>query len=326
MITEIQTNFYRITLPMPYRLRHVHAYALVNGAEVALFDTGMNMPGSYDLLDTDLKSIGLSTKSIRDIFITHSHTDHCSMAGLLQKRTPAKIHLSAVADNVYSHFHSGDILIDAAKLFYAKHGMSPQEVDAMVEEIDDIRSIFTPFKADDYLEQNEIREFGYWKFEVIFTPGHAAGHVCFFFRDEGLLLAGDHVLPYISPSLSPNIFDEVFQPLKSYLDSLQIVENLPVTTVYPGHGNSFTNLSERAGEIRTSHELRKQAVLQSLNEQPKTTYTVSADISKAASARWDNWEKLMALNETYVYLQELKREGAISEIMEGDILMYKATS
>ena len=324
MITEIQTNFYRITLPMPYRLRHVHAYALVDGTEVALFDTGMNMPGSYDLLDTDLKGIGLGTKSIRDIFITHSHTDHCSMAGLLQKRTPAKIHLSAIADNVYQHFHQGEILVDAAKLFYAKHGMSPQEVDAMVEEIDDIRSIFTPFKADDYLEQNEIREFGYWKFEVIFTPGHAAGHVCFFFRDEGLLLAGDHVLPYISPSLSPNIFDEIFQPLKSYLDSLQIVENLPVTTVYPGHGNSFTNISERAGEIRTSHELRKQAVLQSLNEQPKTTYAVSADISKAASSRWDNWEKLMALNETYVYLQELKREGAIKEMMEGNILMYKA--
>jgi len=51
MITEIQNNFYRITLPMPYRLRHVHAYALVHGSEVALFDTGMNMPGAYELLE-----------------------------------------------------------------------------------------------------------------------------------------------------------------------------------------------------------------------------------------------------------------------------------
>jgi glyoxylase-like metal-dependent hydrolase (beta-lactamase superfamily II) len=112
--------------------------------------------------------------------------------------------------------------------------------------------------------------------------------------------------------------------LKSYLDSLQLVENLPVTTVYPGHGNSFTNISERAGEIRTSHELRKQAILQSLNTQPKTTYTVSAEISKAASSRWDNWEKLMALNETYVYLQELKREDVIKETTEGNVLVYKA--
>ena len=324
MITEIQTNFYRITLPMPYRLRHVHAYALVHGSEVVLFDTGMNMPGSYELLESDLISIGLSTKSIRDVFITHSHTDHCSMAGLLQKRTPAKIHLSAIADNVYQHFHKAEALIDAAKLFYARHGMSSGEVDALVEEIDEIRGIIAPFTVDDHLEQNEIREFGNWKFEVIFTPGHAAGHVCFFFREEGFLLAGDHVLPYIAPSLSPDIFDETFQPLKSYLDSLQLVENLPVTTVYPGHGNSFTNISERAAEIRTHHELRKQAVLQSLNTQPKTTYAICAEISKAAASRWDDWEKFMALNETFVYLQYLKREGVIKETIEGNVLVYKA--
>ena len=324
MITEIQNNFYRITLPMPYRLRHVHAYVLVQGSEVALFDTGMNMPGSYELLESDLISIGASTKSIRDVFITHSHTDHCSMAGLLQKRTPAKIHLSAIADDVYQHFHQAEVLIDAAKLFYARHGMSPAEVGALVEEIDEIRGIIIPFTADDHLEQNEIREFGDWKFEVIFTPGHAAGHVCFFFREEGFLLAGDHVLPYIAPSLSPNIFDEIFQPLKSYLDSLQLVENLPVTTIYPGHGNSFTNISERAAEIRTFYELRKQAVLQSLNTQPKTTYAICAEISGAAASRWDDWEKFMALNETYVYLQELKREDVIKETMEGNVLVYKA--
>jgi glyoxylase-like metal-dependent hydrolase (beta-lactamase superfamily II) len=324
MITEIQDNFYRITLPMPYRLRHVHAYALVQGSDIALFDTGMNMPGSYEKIEEDLKSIGLSTKSIRDVFITHSHTDHCSMAGLLQKRTPAKIHISTDADIVYQHFYQAEALTKAARIFYAKHGMSPREVDAMVEEIDDIRGIIAPFTADDHLEQNEIREFGDWKFEVIFTPGHAAGHVCFFFREEGFLLAGDHVLPYISPSLSPNIFDEIFQPLKNYLDSLKIVENLPVTTIYPGHGNSFTNISERAAEIRTHHELRKQVVLQSLNGQPKTTYAISAEISGVAAARWDDWEKFMALNETYVYLQELKREDVIKEMMEGNVLVYKA--
>ena len=324
MITEIQKDFYRITLPMPYRLRHVHAYAFVQGSKVALFDTGMNMPGAYAKIEDDLKSIGLGTKSIRDIYITHSHTDHCSMAGLLQERTSAKIHISAAADNVYQHFHEAQALTKAARLFYAKHGMSPSEVDAMVEEIDDIRGIIAPFNADTNLEQNEIREFGDWQFEVIFTPGHADGHVCFFFRKEGFLLAGDHMLPYIAPSLSPNIFDEIFQPLKSYLDSLTLVESLPVTTIYPGHGNSFTNISERAGEIRTHHELRKQIILRSLNAQPKTTYAVSAQVSGAASARWDDWEKFMALNETYVYLQELKREGAIKESTEGNVLVFTA--
>jgi len=48
MINEIQTNFYRITLRMPYRLKHVHAYLLAQDKELALFDTGLNMPGAYE--------------------------------------------------------------------------------------------------------------------------------------------------------------------------------------------------------------------------------------------------------------------------------------
>lgn len=31
----------------------------------------------------------------------------------------------------------------------------------------------------------------------------------------------------------------------------------------------------------------------------------------------------MALNETYVYLQELKREDVIKETTEGNVLVYK---
>ncbi len=62
MITEISENFYRITLPMPFRLRHVHAYALIDGANVALFDTGMHMPGAFERLEADLQSIGHSDR------------------------------------------------------------------------------------------------------------------------------------------------------------------------------------------------------------------------------------------------------------------------
>jgi len=97
MISEIQTNFYRITLRMPYRLKHVHAYLLAQDKELALFDTGLNMPGAYETLEKDLASLNFSINNIRHIFLTHVHTDHCSMAGLLQKKTGAKIYLSAAA-------------------------------------------------------------------------------------------------------------------------------------------------------------------------------------------------------------------------------------
>jgi glyoxylase-like metal-dependent hydrolase (beta-lactamase superfamily II) len=324
MITEIADNFYRITLPMPYRLRHVHAYALVSGRDVALFDAGMNMPGAYEKLEADLANIGLSVESIRDIYITHVHTDHCGLAGLVQKKSKARLHLSEAANQVHAHFQQADYLIAQARLFYARHGMSPVEVDAIVEEIEDIRIHIPPFAVNAFLQENEIRQFGNRSFEVIFTPGHAAGHVCFFFREEGLLLAGDHILPYIAPSLSPNIYDEIFQPLKSYLESLGVIEQLPINSVHPGHGNSITGVDERISEIRTHHTLKKKHLRERVGIRPQTTYAICGEMIGSAAVELDDWGKFMMFNETYVYLQELKRAGAIKENIDDSVLFYTA--
>jgi len=58
--------------------------------------------------------------------------------------------------------------------------MSPHQIDLVIEEYKYIQNIIAEFNTDSYLQENESFEFGNWKFEVIFTPGHAAGHVCFF--------------------------------------------------------------------------------------------------------------------------------------------------
>ncbi len=321
MITEIQTNFYRITLRMPYRLRHVHAYLLAQDKELALFDTGLNIPGAYETLEKDLASIGFSINTIRHIFLTHVHTDHCSMAGILQKKTDAKIYLSAAAFAEYQHFRQADSAVKQVRHFYARHGMTSHQIDAVIEEYEDMRSIITEFEATDFLQKNELREFGNWKFEVIFTPGHATGHVCFFFRKEGILLAGDHILPYIAPSLSPNIFDDNFRPLQTYLDSLSVIERLAGVTIHPGHGSSFGSVSERVSEIRAHHAQRKQLILDSVNGISKTTYAMANEIF---GKDMPDFEKFMALNETHVYLHELKCDGAISEKINGGVFVYTA--
>ena len=321
MITEIQTNFYRITLRMPYRLRHVHAYLLAQDKELALFDTGLNMPGSYETLEKDLASVGFSINDIRHIFLTHVHTDHCSMAGLLQKKTDAKIYLSAAAFAEYQHFRQADSAVVLARQFYSRNGMSSPQIDAVIEEYEEMRGIITEFDAKDFLQNNELREFGTKKFEVIFTPGHATGHVCFLFRKEGIILAGDHVLPYIAPSLSPNIFDDNFRPLQTYLDSLNVIENLPGVTIHPGHGNSFVGVIERLSEIRAHHKQRKHWISSFVNRTPKTTYTLAHEIF---GTDMPDFEKFLALNETHIYLKELKFEGAIKEEMNGNVLVYTA--
>lgn len=321
MITEIRKNFYRITSRMPYRLRHVHAYLLAQDKNLALFDTGLNTDNALAALGKDLQSVGLDIRNIRQIYLTHVHTDHCSMAGLLQKMTGAKVFLSAPAFEEYRHYRKADEAVAMARSFYARHGMTPAEIDAIIDEFEDIRAIITEFSADDILEDKQLCKFGSTQFEVISTPGHANGHLCFFFPDEKFLLAGDHILPYIAPSLTPNIFDENYRPLKTYLESLGRIEKLRCAEIHPGHGNSLSSVNERITEIRAHHDQRKKFFNGFMNSAPKTAREIAQEIF---GEDLPDFEKFLALNETFVYLQELKDEGTITEKMENNVFSYMA--
>ena len=319
MISKIEKDFYQITLRMPYRLRHVNAYLFIYEGKLALFDTGLNTPQAFETLGNDLSGIGFGIEDIQHIYLTHVHSDHCSMAGVLQKRSGAQIHLAQAAFEEYRHFREAGPTIKQLRIYYARQGMSQEQIGLVIEEYENIRGIIADFDATDFLRDKDVREFGNWKIEIISTPGHAAGHVCFFCREMKFLLSGDHVLPYIAPVLSPDIFDEAFRPLATYLDSLNALENLSVSAVYPGHGLAFTDLRERLTDIREHHSGRKKAVLEHVNKQPKATCEISREM---VSPNLSDFDKFLALNETIAYLKELTAEGAIKEDTLNDVLVY----
>ncbi|HQL98730.1 MAG TPA: MBL fold metallo-hydrolase [Smithella sp.] len=319
MISKIEKDFYQITLRMPYRLRHVNAYLFIYEGKLALFDTGLNTPQAFETLGNDLSGIGFGIEDIQHIYLTHVHSDHCSMAGVLQKRSGAQIHLAQAAFEEYRHFREAGPTIKQLRIYYARQGMSQEQIGLVIEEYENIRGIIADFDAADFLRDKDVREFGNWKIEIISTPGHAAGHVCFFCREMKFLLSGDHVLPYIAPVLSPDIFDEAFRPLAAYLDSLNALKNLCVTAVYPGHGISFVDLQERIADIREHHSKRKTMVLDRVHAQPRTARDISHE---TLAPTLSDFDKFLALNEMIAYLKELTAEGAIKEDTVNDVLVY----
>jgi len=48
----------------------------------------------------------------------------------------------------------------------------------------------------------------------------------------------------------------------------------------------LTSIDERIREIRTHHALKKEVLLKSLNNRPKTTYTICGEMIGAAAANW----------------------------------------
>jgi glyoxylase-like metal-dependent hydrolase (beta-lactamase superfamily II) len=317
---KIFDHFYMITLPMPFRLKHVHVFAMIHEDGVALFDTGVNSPETFLKLENSLKQIGRTIGDIDRIYISHFHTDHCGIAGRIKEISGAVIYMSDIDGQRIENDQKKGLDIHQLKKFYRQHGLNKKSIDALVNLLNFFRSATIPFQVDQGLEAYGCQTVGDKEFQVIPAPGHTRGQVCFFFRKEGILLSGDHVLPQITPNLSPDPYCPTFRPLHSFIESLQEMKNLSVRRIYPAHGDPFVDLKGRIEEIKEHHSERKCLIFNSVEGGAKTAYQVSQDIFGKNLPEFDQF---LAVNETYSHLMELQEEGVVSQEQTEHFLVYR---
>jgi glyoxylase-like metal-dependent hydrolase (beta-lactamase superfamily II) len=139
---------------------------------------------------------------------------------------------------------------------------------------------------------------------VLHTPGHTADHFCLHDPETGIMLAGDHVLPSITPHISG--LSSSRDPLASFFYSLdRVAEIAGIGQVLPAHGHPFADLRGRAQAIKRHHDERLETVKQ-----------ISRDFGKPATTRQfskrlfapRNWGS-MADSETYAHLEHLRLLG-----------------
>ena len=74
---ELAPGLYHLTIPLPFRLNHVHVYLVEADDGFLLVDTGVNTSEAFASLKRKLDDIGLGFQAIRQVVITHFHSDHC---------------------------------------------------------------------------------------------------------------------------------------------------------------------------------------------------------------------------------------------------------
>jgi glyoxylase-like metal-dependent hydrolase (beta-lactamase superfamily II) len=318
-IENITDNLFLITLPMPFRLRPVNIAALVDGKRVTLFDTGLNLGDTFPRVEDALKEIGRSVRDVEDIFITHYHADHCGLAGKIKELSGAVIHMSEVSKQVRDDNHDQNTVADTVKKFYTKQGIPEDRVDSYLIFLRYSRRATVPFQIDEFLDFGREYRVGSTTVEVLPSPGHARDHVCYFFRNEGILLSGDHLLPESQFNLRPDLFCPEFHSAQSMLDSLTRIEELPVARVLPGHGVPFANAHRVIERITRTHEGRRDSVLRSLRKGAKTAFQVSREIFGSDLPGFDTF---LSLNETYAHLVELRHGGMVKESEGNGRVLY----
>ena len=269
----------------------------------------MHTPEAEQALDRGLAEAGVPMRDLKRAFITHLHPDHMGLAGTLERAgVPVLMHRPEIARaaRVWSKDHE---LIDLVYALFEQHGM-PREVDegmrqawiAMGQTVDDVRSLVP-------VEDGDEIDMGGRPARVRWTPGHTDHHAVLIDEKDGILFAGDHVLPRITSNIGlyPQSRDD---PLGDFLDALKKMRDLPIRRVLPAHGEPFDDLAGRVDELLAHHDARLDAVIAALGSRERTAYDVAHDLfPKLRSPH----EERFALAETLAHLRHLERRGRASE-------------
>ena len=93
--------------------------------------------------------------------------------------------------------------------------------------------------------------------KVIFTPGHAANHVCLVLVEDGLLFSGDHVL-----NGSTTVVDPPDGNMSDYLDSLDTLaaacDEHDIEFILPAHGWVLGRAKQTIENLK-AHRLKREA-------------------------------------------------------------------
>lgn len=179
-------------------------------------------PGEYTqkLVDT----IDMHKMNVKYILLTHGHYDHILGVHDLKEKTGACVLI---------HINDAQCLVDENQSLMGHIGPGIQK----------------PCDADKVLQDGDEVVFGNEKLQVLYTPGHTKGSVCFLCESERCIFTGDTIFyrTYGRTDLPGGDDEEMLMSL------YRIYALRGDYTLYPGHGIVTTLEKER----KTNRYLRK---------------------------------------------------------------------
>lgn len=143
--------------------------------------------------------------TIEMLLLTHSHWDHIADIALLKKKTAAPLFVHPLDRDNVSH-----------------PGSDGLPLSLFIEGVE----------ADRLLHHGDQLQLGDLKIQVIHTPGHTPGGVCFYLPEEATLISGDTLFKgSIGRVNLPGA-----EPEKMWASLATLSKLPPDTRVIPGHG------------------------------------------------------------------------------------------
>jgi glyoxylase-like metal-dependent hydrolase (beta-lactamase superfamily II) len=284
-----------------------------------MVDGGWVMADSVALLERSLDEAGHHLSDIDEFLVTHVHRDHYTQAVAIRRITGATVALGAAERPALRIIHGPDrFRNDIIRLHRA----------GAFELVDEARRWSTiDFDLGDWeypdrwLDDSADVPLKNRTLRVIATPGHTVGHVVFHDATAGMLFAGDHVLPHITPSVGVQVVRPE-SPLRDYLHSLRVVLALPDARLLPAHGPVTDSTHARVEELLRHHDERLTATADAVAMGHDTAFAVAGMLGWTRRQRrlpeLDTFNQVLAVNETTAHLDVLVERGWLTrETVDG---------
>lgn len=303
----------RIELPTGLAVGTVNAYLFAT-PEPVLIDCGIRLEKAWIALESGLSEQGVAVSDLSRVIITHPHVDHYGLAGRLVAASDAEVW---IADVGASWLLSSEAMWQQRLVFYRDHflahfGLPPQMIDEMVNSVIAMSKRFyaIPPAAVVPFRVNGVLQLGGMAWQVLHTPGHTCRQTCFYQPETRQLLSADHLLA-VAPTpvveQSPDGSNERIPGLPQFLQSLDLIEQLEVDKVYPGHGRPFTNHRQVIQRQRERIETRKTECLQLI----RTGHETIPDLLNMMYAHYPAQFRSAGLWMLVGYLDLLQADGRI---------------
>lgn len=313
----------QIELPTPWPVGNVNAYLLF-GEPLTLVDCGPRTEAALSALERGLMGYGYAVEDIELVLVTHQHPDHVGLAATIARRSGAEVGASAELANRLKNPDT-DLDRDLAYLsaLALRHGVTADELDDLVRQQRTLRGCFEAVDATLVLGPGDTIAAGSRRLRVKARPGHSPTDTVFVDEDWGVMLGGDHLLPAISSNpvahAPPQPQDPVAaahgdrpRPLIRYLESLAATRALPLTRVFPGHGQPFAGHAELIDARVRFHRRRAQALHDLVRERPASAADLIARLWPDLPARG----RFLALSEVLGHVDLLERCRLAAEVVD----------
>lgn len=320
LLQKIQNDLYLSKVNTIYGEGHVNIYLFLGKDGVDTIDIGPYSDNTLDSLTDCFDELKIKFSDLKNIYLTHGHEDHAGLGEYFSSNFSTNIYIHS-RDVVFYKNYRGSKFVSKEKINgnFLKLGVPKDLLEEIYFYVSKKWPVYNcKFNNFKYLDGISTIRAGNQELNVLYTPGHSPGSVCYYYDKERNFFTGDTVLPNITANPGSILFIEMMlngdnfnNPLGQLIDSLKRIRKNHVKHIFPSHGKTTISGDIIIERYLMHHKKRLNEIFNMLKENGAST---CFQICRKIYRFLGNRDLMLQLLEIEAHLRLLEYEKKILKV------------